>query len=118
MIIPNNTVKQGFPIKITCKSDSILPSFEFYVLVSKIDPLRFFEVAINSLLAFYSIRAITTLTEVDCGSPLLRIDDDKNLSQTRYSSKAFGHLVLDNSIYLGLPLRLGIRSTAQTAKEI
>ena len=70
-------VKQGFPIKLAYKYYSILSSGGFQVLVSKLDLLRFLKwpktAFFGYVLAFYSIRAVTTLTVVDCGSPRLRI---------------------------------------------
>ena len=50
----------------------------------------------GSVLAFYSIRAKTTLTMVDCGSPWLRIPKCgclKKIGLTRYRADLSGYLV-------------------------
>ena len=51
----------------------ILISCKFWVICSKFDPFTFSEVPktgfFESVLAFYSIRAVTTLTLVDLDSP-------------------------------------------------
>ena len=45
-------------------------------------------------------------------------DDDKNLSHARYSRQTHGNLVPDDSWYVGLALRLWIRSKALNIREI
>ena len=43
------------------------------------------------------------------------VDEDKDLGQARLSSKTPGHIVPDDSCYLGLALRFRIRSKALMA---
>ena len=79
------------------------------------------------VLAFYSIRAVTTLTMVDYGSPRLRITKKgwlrKNTKKgpTKYRGDMSGHLVpalwecmSADSWNSGLALSVGIRSEALT----
>ena len=94
--LQENTIKTMFSnLKKAWKFYSILSSCRFKVILSILDSLRFLEMAKNMfffgpILAFYSIRAVTTWTVVDCGSPRLCITK---------SSRAnwYGNLVPDDS---------------------
>ena len=74
----------------------------------------------KSVLAFYSIWAVTTFTVVGYGSPRLRVRITKSgwSRQKSYPDevcKTYGHLVADESWYLGLAPTLGTRCKALLA---
>ena len=110
------------------KSDFILSSYGLKYFVENFTCWDFLKWPkkgnFGSITAFYSIRAVTTLTVVVRGLPRLRTTKRswfKNLGHTRYMADSYCSLVpalwecmSDDSWYSGPALRVGIRSTSLT----